>query len=629
MANIVKKEDKWAYFNGVTSYGSIGTTSTFGWMNSGIFRIELDVIVLSDIVGEKYILSNYYTPGDKGIKIGPSGTVLRFAWGITSTNIMISTDREMGAVYKLIIRGDGNKIYYTTYKNGTLNLTNEPTGETVAFVPFATTRFSLCIASINNSSSGTYNYNCKIKNLKFYKSTDTSRPFMYLPLQDNGNIMKDIWGGLVGTNNVITITEINNDKILKDPDKWGYFNSAITSYIIYNDDNKFSFTDGTKDLSFIIEFDMYIQSINAVSNRIICKRVASTTGEWNVFLNIGKLCLSLHNNNGVTAILSITTLDSLLINTLYHVQLVYDGSATYAGMQIWLNNVRQSTTNTSGGSYVKMNNTTATMKVGYINWGSGLEFDGYLRNLKITKQGQLVFQAPLQDSANVSKDIIGGITGSTITNVSVVNYSQKINKNRNLWCYFNGSSSYIQYADDDKFSSTDGVNDLPFEIEFDMIIKSYNVNYNFILRKRGSSTTNLEYQINLTNGSLRFTLFTDSTNYIQQYTITLTINIPYHIKCTYDGSKTVAGIKIYNDNVLLSTTPVTTGTYTGMINTISTFTVGFYSTYFFDGYLRNLKITKNNQLIFFTPLQDSNAVSKDVIGGLVHDAGVLPTVSDI
>jgi hypothetical protein len=177
-------------------------------MNSGIFRIELDVVVLSDLVGEKYILANYYTPGDKGFKISPYGTVLRIAWGITSTNIMISTDREIGAAYKLIIRGDGNKIYYTTYKNGTLNLTNEPTGETVAFVPFATTRFSLCVASLNNSASGTYNYNCKVKNLKFYQSTDTSCPFMSLPLTDGGNIMKDVWGGLRGTANNIKVVEV-------------------------------------------------------------------------------------------------------------------------------------------------------------------------------------------------------------------------------------------------------------------------------------------------------------------------------------------------------------------------------------------------------------------------------------
>ena len=46
----------------------------------------------------------------------------------------------------------------------------------------------------------------------------------------------------------------------------------------------------------------------------------------------------------------------------------------------------------------------------------------------------------------------------------------KLLKHDDTWAKFDGSSSYIQYADNDVFSFTDGVNDMPFEIEFDLYL---------------------------------------------------------------------------------------------------------------------------------------------------------------
>ena len=44
----------------------------------------------------------------------------------------------------------------------------------------------------------------------------------------------------------------------------------------------------------------------------------------------------------------------------------------------------------------------------------------------------------------------------------------------------------------------------------------------------------------------------------------LSNNVSYNFSFTYDGSKTNNGIKFYINGILTSTTPLSTGTYTGM-----------------------------------------------------------------
>ena len=201
----------------------------------------------------------------------------------------------------------------------------------------------------------------------------------------------------------------------------------------------------------------------------------------------------------------------------------------------------------------------------------------------------------------------------------------KLLKSADTWSYFNGSTSYIQYADNDVFSFTDGVNDIPFEVEFDLYPTVASLAQNIF--SKGAIAPN-EYMIKL-NSSLLYVRMWSAPAYIGVYvTATLKINTAYHVKVTYDGSKLWTGIKIYFNNVEQAVTNSSSGVYTGMVNTTQPVYVGAQdaSTNFFNGYLRNLKIKKNNQLVFFAPLQDSTAVSKDVIGGLVHNAGTLPTV---
>jgi len=156
------------------------------------------------------------------------------------------------------------------------------------------------------------------------------------------------------------------------------------------------------------------------------------------------------------------------------------------------------------------------------------------------------------------------------------------------------------------------VNDITFEIEFDIIVQPMSTTRTIIAKVK---STQYVWQIYKSNTNrIYFYLNTNSSNYIGRYTAILSIGSQYKIRIVYDGSKSVDGISFYINNVLSTTTQSVTGTYTGMnTNTcsVSIGKYGEYDLYYLDGYLRNLKIKKNNQLVFFTPLQDSTAVSKD------------------
>jgi len=206
----------------------------------------------------------------------------------------------------------------------------------------------------------------------------------------------------------------------------------------------------------------------------------------------------------------------------------------------------------------------------------------------------------------------------------------KLLKSRNQYSQFNGVSSYISYADADIFSFTDGINDLPFVIEFDLKRISIISGGNNRIIFKGASTVEWLIDFNVNTNTLRFfCLNSNAASYILA-SYTTTLNTLYHLKFTYDGSKTANGLKIYNNNVLLATTNSMTGTYTGMTNTTNGLFISYPSAgYYFNGYLRNLKITKNNTLVFQASLQDTNNISKDIIGGLTASTITDMSVVDI
>lgn len=136
----------------------------------------------------------------------------------------------------------------------------------------------------------------------------------------------------------------------------------------------------------------------------------------------------------------------------------------------------------------------------------------------------------------------------------------------------NGVNSKGYIADNDVFSFTDGVNDLPFSIafllkySFPKVVGSYFVN-------RYQAKNQYEYSVEDNGyGLFGFSLFSKGSNknnmrkYVARPENTDTWRL---ITVTYDGSKTLEGMKIYFDAVEQVATSSSFAGYLGMSNTAS------------------------------------------------------------
>lgn len=170
-----------------------------------------------------------------------------------------------------------------------------------------------------------------------------------------------------------------------------------------------------------------------------------------------------------------------------------------------------------------------------------------------------------------SNDAVNGYNG---TDTSVSYSNSGINGN---CATFNGTSSFIELADQDDFSFTDGVSDVPFTINFWCYFPSSIGSNTYMFSAKRYETTYNEWQIGLSGGNLLLILFSANTN---TSNISTSIANPIAtstwtmLTFSYDGSESNTGLKIYANGVLLATTPNSVGTYLGMDNTASKVTIG-------------------------------------------------------
>lgn len=204
-AFVKRRKLLWSYLNNVSSVGSIGNTATLGWMNLGFFSMEFEIIngMTQNV---KLPFANATGLNNHGFWFVVTTSNMNFVWahGTTPqfliTNIFASF--VVGRKYKIRVRGDGAKIYYTTFnEDGTINKTNEPTGLTCPFKPYATTNNPLKV------NFPTYLFKGHLRNFKIYRDFNGTIPFMFLPMCDSGNVLKDVVGGLVGTYTDISVVE--------------------------------------------------------------------------------------------------------------------------------------------------------------------------------------------------------------------------------------------------------------------------------------------------------------------------------------------------------------------------------------------------------------------------------------
>lgn len=139
--------------------------------------------------------------------------------------------------------------------------------------------------------------------------------------------------------------------------------------------------------------------------------------------------------------------------------------------------------------------------------------------------------------------------------------------------YAKFGTGYVDVADNDALSFTDGTNDTSCHIAFGFIWNT-KTGLQFFLNKRNQND-NLEWQVFANDTNLIFNLFTGTSNNIRIEILKSAIStgVLHTLQFSYNGSKNHTGIKAYLNAVSIGTTAMT-GTYTGHVNGTSRLRIG-------------------------------------------------------
>lgn len=158
---------------------------------------------------------------------------------------------------------------------------------------------------------------------------------------------------------------------------------------------------------------------------------------------------------------------------------------------------------------------------------------------------------------------------------------------------FNGSNSFVEIADNDAFTFTDGVDDLPFRIELTLRLES-NVQQ-YIINKRGVPGT-FEWQLIQNFNTFQVALGNGSASSILSSSVAFTYvqGNYYNVIIEYNASKTQNGLRIRVDGVKDTPDP-NNPIYLGMSNTSSDVTIGRSgqtSNRYLNGAISQIKVFK-------------------------------------
>ena len=170
------------------------------------------------------------------------------------------------------------------------------------------------------------------------------------------------------------------------------FNST-GDYTLAADSNDLSFTDGVNDLPFSVSFWANFTSYDASSIGgawFLSKRDASTNEEYQIMSYQNELAFVLFSGGGNASFLNARIAYPPPIGSWHHYTFTYDGSATFAGLKIYIDGVSQSLTNSSVGTYTGMINGTRAVNIGSRSWQpSNGSFWGKMDEYHIWKNREL------------------------------------------------------------------------------------------------------------------------------------------------------------------------------------------------------------------------------------------------
>ena len=157
---------------------------------------------------------------------------------------------------------------------------------------------------------------------------------------------------------------------------------------------------------------------------------------------------------------------------------------------------------------------------------------------------------------------------------------------------FNGTDQYINVGDSDNFSFGNGATDSPFSISVWVnmddatrfrIVNKYNINNpkEWLFAVGGDDTLRLNLYDNSNQNYIGRKSTSTLTSYQGQW---------IHVACTYDGSSSVNGIKLYLNGSRLGETNNTSGGYVAMENTTQPVSIGWQGNDYANGKIDELAI---------------------------------------
>ncbi len=142
--------------------------------------------------------------------------------------------------------------------------------------------------------------------------------------------------------------------------------------------------------------------------------------------------------------------------------------------------------------------------------------------------------------------------------------------------FFDGVDDYIEITDNDSLSFGDGTNDSPFSVSCWIKQAAADVGVDGLVAK--FSADGYEWYLRIINGQVGFGVSdTDADSKIRWIDNSIADNTWHHVVGTYDGSETVAGIKIYVDGSIVASSTSEQGDYGGMSNTAADVWIGRFS----------------------------------------------------
>jgi len=157
--------------------------------------------------------------------------------------------------------------------------------------------------------------------------------------------------------------------------------NGTTAKTLIPQSTDFDFSDVTADISFSVTMGVYFSgSGNAV---LMCKYFNSGSGQW-VIQSIGNQMFFYLQTNGSNYIYKITTA-ALSTGIWYHLGFTYDGSATTAGLKIYVNGTLATVTPVSAGTYTKMAITSNPVGLGVDSTGALNFFNGRIDETYVWK----------------------------------------------------------------------------------------------------------------------------------------------------------------------------------------------------------------------------------------------------